>query len=59
MEGKLCWGRTNAIVTIFDRYEECGLEGLSDRPRLPFRYANRLPELIEAAIAVRGKSPGL
>lgn len=23
---------------IFERYEECGLEGLSDRARRPFRY---------------------
>jgi len=35
---------------IFERYEECGLEGLSDRTRRPFRYANQLPEQIEAAI---------
>lgn len=35
---------------IFERYEECGLEGLSDRSRRPFRYANQLPEPIEAAI---------
>ena len=35
---------------IFERYEECGLEGLSDRARRPFRYANQLPEQIEAAI---------
>jgi len=35
---------------IFERYEECGLEGLSDRTRRPFRYANPLPEQIEAAI---------
>ena len=34
---------------IFDRYEECGLEGLSDRARRPFRYANQLPEQVEAA----------
>ena len=44
---------------IFERYEECGLEGLSDRTRRPFRYANQLPEQIEAAIAARGQSPGL
>ena len=37
---------------IFERYEECGLEGLSDRSRKPYRYANRLPEQIEAAIVV-------
>jgi transposase InsO family protein len=35
---------------IFERYEECGLEGLSDRTRRPFRYANQLPEQLEAAI---------
>ncbi len=26
---------------ILERYEECGLEGLSDRTRRPFRYANQ------------------
>ena len=35
---------------IFDRYEECGLEGLTDRARRPIRYANQLPEQIEVAI---------
>ena len=35
---------------IFERYQECGLEGLSDRTRRPFRYANQLPEQLEAAI---------
>jgi len=35
---------------IFERYEQCGREGLSDRTRRPFRYANRLPEPVEAAI---------
>ena len=35
---------------IFERYEECGLEGLTDRTRRPFRYANQLPEQVEAAI---------
>jgi len=35
---------------ILDRYEESGLEGLSDRARRPFRYANQLPEQVEAAI---------
>ena len=29
---------------ILDRYEQCGLEGLSDRARRPPRYANQLPE---------------
>jgi transposase InsO family protein len=31
-----------------ERYEDCGLEGLSDRTRRPFRYANQLPEQVEA-----------
>src|SRR3954466_7538048 len=36
---------------IFERYEECGLEGLSDRTRRPFRLANQLPKKIEAVTA--------
>jgi len=35
---------------ILERYEECGLEGLSDRSRRSHRYANQLPEQVEAAI---------
>src|SRR5208283_1060175 len=35
---------------IFERYQQCGLEGLSDRVRRPFRYANQLPAPVEAAI---------
>lgn len=35
---------------IFERYQQCGVEGLSDRTRRPFRYANQLPEPVEAAI---------
>ena len=35
---------------ILERYEECGVEGLTDRTRRPFRYANQLPEPVEAAI---------
>jgi transposase InsO family protein len=43
---------------IFERYEQCGLEGLCDRARRPFRYANQLPEPIEAAIvAARREKP--
>src|SRR5450759_2381864 len=26
---------------IFDRYQECGMQGLTDRSRRPYRYANR------------------
>ena len=29
---------------ILERYEECGWEGLTDRARRPYRYANALPE---------------
>ena len=39
---------------IFERYQQWGLEGLSDRTRRPFRYANQLPDQVEAAI-VRAK----
>jgi len=35
---------------IYDRYKECGIEGLTDRSRRPFRYANKLPPSVEAAI---------
>jgi len=28
---------------IFQRYKDCGLEGLSDRSRRPYRQANQLP----------------
>jgi transposase len=43
---------------IFERYEECGMEGLTDRTRRPFRYANQLPEQVEAAIvAARREKP--
>jgi transposase InsO family protein len=43
---------------IFDRYKECGLEGLTDRSRRPYRYANKLPAAIEAAIlAARREKP--
>jgi putative transposase len=39
---------------IIERYGECGLEGLTDRTRRPFRYGNQLPEQIESEI-VRAK----
>jgi putative transposase len=32
---------------IFDRYQECGIEGLTDRSRRPYRYANQLPFPVE------------
>ena len=35
---------------IFARYQDCGLEGLTDRSRRPYRHANRLPFQIEKRI---------
>jgi transposase InsO family protein len=35
---------------ILDRYEECGVLGLTDRSRKPIRYANQLPPQVEAEI---------
>jgi hypothetical protein len=32
---------------IFDRYQECGIQGLTDRSRRPYRYANQLPFQVE------------
>jgi len=43
---------------IYERYEECGLEGLTDRARRPYRYANQLPPQVEAMIvAARHERP--
>ncbi len=43
---------------ILERYETGGMEGLSDRSRRPVRYANQLPEAVEAAIVrVRREKP--
>jgi putative transposase len=35
---------------IFARYKDCGLEGLTDRSRRPYRQANRLPFQVEKLI---------
>jgi putative transposase len=35
---------------IFNRYKDCGLQGLTDRSRRPYRQANRLPFQIEKII---------
>jgi putative transposase len=35
---------------IFNRYKDCGLEGLTDRSRRPYRQANKLPFQIEKLI---------
>jgi len=35
---------------IFSRYKDCGMEGLTDRSRRPYRHANRLPFQVEKRI---------
>jgi putative transposase len=35
---------------IFDRYRKCGLDGLTDRSRRPYRHANQLLFQIERQI---------
>jgi putative transposase len=35
---------------IFNRYKECGLQGLNDRSRRPYRQSNKLPFQIERSI---------
>src|SRR5213082_1362280 len=35
---------------IFSRYKDCGLDGLTDRSRRPYRHARQLPFQIEKAI---------
>src|SRR2546430_8088794 len=43
---------------IYVRYKECGLEGLTDRARTPYRYANKLPAQLEAMIvSMRRENP--
>jgi len=43
---------------IFDRYQQCGIHGLTDRSRRPYRYANQLPFQVENYILnVKGEHP--
>ncbi len=35
---------------IFDHYQECGVQGLTDRSRPPYRYAHQLPFQVEKYI---------
>ena len=35
---------------IFQRYKDCGVQGLTDRSRRPYRHANKLPLQIETLI---------
>jgi len=44
---------------IYDRYQDCGLDGLTDRSRRPQRQANRLPAPVEARIVrLKREYPG-
>jgi putative transposase len=43
---------------IFSRYRDCGVEGLTDRSRRPYRHANRLPVQLEKLIVgLRSERP--
>jgi len=43
---------------IFNRYKECGLEGLTDRSRRPMRFGNQLPfQTKKAIIALKKEKP--
>lgn len=35
---------------IYERYKSCGLEGLNDRSRRPYRHANKLPYQVERTL---------
>ena len=35
---------------VYDRYKDCGLDGLTDRSRRPYRHANQLPLQVEQLI---------
>ena len=44
---------------IYDRYKDCGLDGLTDRSRRPYRHANQLPMQIEKLIVrLKQEYPG-
>ena len=40
---------------IYTRYKDCGLDGLTDRSRRPYRHANQLPLQIETLIVALKK----
>lgn len=43
---------------IYNRYKECGIQGLSDRSKRPHRYANQIPYQMERAIlAIKKEYP--
>ena len=40
---------------IYSRYKDCGIDGLTDRSRRPYRHANQLPMQIEKLIVMLKK----
>src|ERR1700730_15735243 len=42
---------------IFDRYQECGVQGLTDRSRRTYRYAHQLPFQVEDFILSDKREP--
>jgi hypothetical protein len=45
---------------IFERYQECGVQGLTDRSRRPYRYIHQLPFQVENYILnVKREHPSL
>jgi putative transposase len=43
---------------VFNRYKDCGIDGLTDRSRRPYRHANQLPFQIEKLIVkLKKESP--
>jgi len=44
---------------IFQRYRDCGVDGLNDRSRRPYRHANRPPFQIEKLRTPRAQMPRL
>ena len=44
---------------IYERYQDCGVEGLTDRSRRPYRHAKQLPMAVEKLIvALKREYPG-
>jgi putative transposase len=35
---------------IYERYKDCGIQGLTDRSRRPYRHANQVPMVVEKTI---------
>src|SRR5215510_13200188 len=42
--------RARRATSIYTRYKDCGIKGLTDRSRRPHRHANPLPVAVEKVI---------